>query len=202
MLGVLVVNDNSDHPDSIERFHVGGGYVLVRYQLGITGLKEAVKQTRPDLIIINTESPSRQVIEKIQELSLKEPRAIVVFSNDSNIQKIRAVTHAGASAYIVGKAGDVPLQPILDAALIRFEEYQALRKELEEVLTKLEDRKSIDRAKGMLMKKCGVDEDTAYQSIRKLAMQQGVRMGEVAKQLLQISDILANSNSDISQITH
>jgi response regulator NasT len=191
MLRVMIVDDNKERSAPLRNYLVEAGYNVVGHLSDTADLNKAVAQMRPDVIIIDTESPSRDTLEHICVVSRDDPRAIVMFSHDGETEKIRAATRAGVSAYVVGSLESARLRPILDAALVRFEEYQALRNELEETATKLADRKTIDRAKGILMKQRGLDEEAAYQSLRKLAMQRGMRMGEIAKQVIQAAELLS-----------
>lgn len=191
MLRVMIVDDNKERSAPLRNYLVEAGYNVVGHLSDTADLNKAVAQMRPDVIIIDTESPSRDTLEHICVVSRDDPRAIVMFSHDGETEKIRAATRAGVSAYVVGSLESARLRPILDAALVRFEEYQALRNELEETATKLADRKTIDRAKGILMKQRGLDEEAAYQSLRKLAMQRGMRMGEIARQVIQAAELLS-----------
>jgi response regulator NasT len=191
MLRVMIVDDNKERSAPLQHYLAEAGYNVVGHLSDTVDLNKAVAQMKPDVIIIDTESPSRDTLEHICVVSRDDPRAIVMFSHDGETAKIRAATRAGVSAYVVGSLESARLRPILDAALVRFEEYQALKNELEETATKLADRKTIDRAKGILMKQRGLDEDAAYQSLRKLAMQRGMRMGEIAKQVIQAAELLS-----------
>lgn len=191
MLRVMIVDENRERSAPLKQYLDEAGYTVVGHLSDTADLNRAVAQMKPDVIIIDTESPSRDTLEHICVVSRDDPRAIVMFSHDGETEMIRAATRAGVSAYVVGSLESARLRPIVDAALVRFEEYQALRTELEVTATKLAERKTIDRAKGILMKQRGLDEDAAYQSLRKLAMQRGMRMGEIAKQVIQAAELLS-----------
>jgi response regulator NasT len=191
MLRVMIVDENRERSAPLKQYLDEAGYTVVGHLSDTADLNKAVAQMKPDVIIIDTESPSRDTLEHICVVSRDDPRAIVMFSHDGETEKIRAATRAGVSAYVVGSLESARLRPILDAALVRFEEYQALKNELEMTATKLAERKTIDRAKGILMKQRGLDEDAAYQSLRKLAMQRGMRMGEIAQQVIQAAELLS-----------
>jgi response regulator NasT len=191
MLRVMIVDENRERSAPLKQYLDEAGYTVVGHLSDTADLNKAVAQMKPDVIIIDTESPSRDTLEHICVVSRDDPRAIVMFSHDGETEMIRAATRAGVSAYVVGGLESARLRPILDAALVRFEEYQALKTELEVTATKLAERKTIDRAKGILMKQRGLDEDAAYQSLRKLAMQRGMRMGEIAKQVIQAAELLS-----------
>ncbi|HQR51602.1 MAG TPA: ANTAR domain-containing protein [Methylophilaceae bacterium] len=167
------------------------GYTVVAQLSDTADLDRAVGQMQPDVIIIDTESPSRDTLENICVVSRDDPRPIVMFTHDGETEQIRAATRAGVSAYVVGGLASGRLKPIMDAAMVRFEEYQALRNELESTTTKLAERKAVERAKGILMKQRGLDEEAAYQALRKMAMERGTRLGEIARQVIQAAELLS-----------
>lgn len=149
-----------------------------------------VRELAPDVIIIDTESPSRDMLEQVALLSEREPRPIVMFSNDPAGDTIRAATRAGVSAYVVGGLATHRIGPIIAAAVARFEAFQAVRKDLAQARAQLAERKLIERAKGVLMKARRLDEAQAYAALRRMAMERSVTIGEVAKRLLEVSDLL------------
>ncbi len=191
MLKVMLVDENLERSAPLRQYLIEAGYNVVGHLSDTADLNKAVAQLQPEVIIIDTESPSRDTLEHICVVSRDDPRPIVMFAHDGEIEKIRAATRAGVSAYIVGDLESRRLQPILNAAMVHFEEYQALKNELETASAKLAERKTIDRAKGILMKRRGLDEDEAYQFLRKQAMQRGMKMGDIAKQVIEAAELLA-----------
>jgi response regulator NasT len=153
-------------------------------------LLRAVETVRPDVIIIDTDSPSRDVLEHIVMISRDEPRPIVMFASDDAPEIIRDAVRAGVSAYIVDGLEASRVKAIVEVAVARFAEYQRLREELADANRKLEERKLVDRAKGILMKTCGMSEEEAYQGLRRLAMDRGKRVGEVAQQVIDMAGLL------------
>lgn len=191
MLRVMLVDDNSERSAPLKEYLATAGYVVVAQLSNTADLDKAVAQLQPDVIIIDTESPSRDTLENICVVSRDDPRPIVMFTHDGETEKIRAATRAGVSAYVVGGLESARLKPIMDAAMVRFEEYQALRSELESTTTKLAERKNVERAKGILMKQRGLDEEAAYQALRKMAMERGTKLGEIARQVIQAAELLS-----------
>lgn len=153
-------------------------------------LSALVEACKPDLIIIDTDSPERDTLENICIVSRDQPRPIVMFTHDEDSETIRAAIRAGVSAYVVGGLKSDRIKPIMDAAIARFEEFQAMRSNLEKAEGQLADRKIIDRAKAVLIKQRGWSEDEAYQALRKMAMNRGVKLGEAARQVLAVSELL------------
>ena len=117
--------------------------------------------------------------------------AIEVVKGDANDSAlIEAAVQAGVSAYVVDGMQPHRLRPIIEVAIARFREFQALRDELQQTRNKLAERREIEKAKGILMKQKGMAEEEAYQALRKLAMDQGLKIGEVARQLISIAKLL------------
>lgn len=191
MLRVMLVDDNLERCAPLRECLAEAGYTVVAQLSDTADLDRAVGQMQPDVIIIDTESPSRDTLENICVVSRDDPRPIVMFTHDGETEQIRAATRAGVSAYVVGGLDSGRLKPIMEAAMVRFEEYQALRNELESTTTKLAERKDVERAKGILMKQRGLDEEAAYQALRKMAMERGTRLGEIARQVIQAAELLS-----------
>ena len=191
LLRVMLVDEHPERSAPLQRFLREAGYEVVGHLSDSADLNAAVAQLQPDVIIIDTESPSRDTLEQICVMSRDDPRPVVMFTHDGETEKIRAATRAGVTAYVVNGLDGNRLKPIMDAAMVRFEEYQAMRQELESTATRLAERKDIERAKGILMKQRGLDEEAAYQALRKLAMERGKRLGEIARQVVQAAELLS-----------
>jgi response regulator NasT len=153
-------------------------------------LHARVAELRPDVVLIETESPSRDVIEQLAAMKSDAPRPVIMFSDDAENDVIRRVLRAGVTTYVVDGLSPARLQPILTVAIERFEAEQAMKRELDEARTQLADRKDIERAKGIIQKQRKVDEDEAFASLRKLAMDRNVTLGEAARQVVEIAKLL------------
>ena len=153
-------------------------------------LYDRVKTHAPDLIIIDTESPSRDVLEHITFISRDQPRPIVMFSADREGDTIRSAVRAGVTAYIVDGLSEARIQPILQVAVERFEAEQSLRQALADAKSELSERKLVERAKGILMKQRQMDEEEAFRALRKFAMDQGLRLAEAADRVVQMSTLM------------
>ncbi len=127
------------------------------------------------MIIIDTDSPNRDTIEHICCITHNSPRPIVMVTNDTDSHTIRAAVNAGVTAYVVDGLSANRLRPILEVAIAQFEECHAMRCELEQAKLALAERKFIERAKGVVMRQRRLDEETAYKSMRKMAMDRNVR---------------------------
>jgi response regulator NasT len=153
-------------------------------------LMARVAEHRPDVVLIDTESPSRDVLEQLAVVNASAPRPVVMFTDDAGDEAIRAAIRAGVSAYIVDGLSAGRLEPILRVAIERFAEEQRLRAELVETKGKLADRKLIERAKGILMKQRGMSEDDAFAALRRHAMERGLKLADAARQFIDIASLL------------
>ncbi|HEX5286372.1 MAG TPA: ANTAR domain-containing protein [Polaromonas sp.] len=153
-------------------------------------LTERLAQLQPDMIILDAESDARDSLEHVVMATRDEPRPIVLFTNDDDTRHVKDAVAAGVSAYIVAGLSPARIRPILDVAMARFQHEQGLRRELADVKTELQERKVIDRAKGLLMQRLGLSEQLAYEKLRKAAMNKGLRLGEVAQRMLDAADLL------------
>ena len=166
------------------------GYNIVAALPADTFLGERLAQLQPDIIIVDAESDARDSLEHVVMATRYARRPIVLFTNDNDTTHVKDAVAAGVSAYIVAGLSPDRIRPILDVAMARFEHEQGLRQELAHVKTELQDRKVIDRAKGLLMQRQGLSEKVAYDKLRKAAMDKGLRLGEVAQRMLDAADLL------------
>ena len=160
-------------------------------------LTERLAQLQPDLIIVDAESESRDALEHVVMATRDERRPIVMFTNDHDSANARAAVAAGVTAYIVSGLRPERIRPILDVALARFEQEQALRQELAQTQSELSElnaevknRKIIDQAKALLMKRQQISEDMAYAKLRKTAMDKNLKIFEVAQRILDVADLM------------
>lgn len=190
MLRVMLVDNHLERTAPLSQSLTDAGYEVVAHLTDTANLDDAVSRMQPDVVIIDVDSPSRDTLEHVIVMTQNAPRPIVMFTHDGDTEKIRSATRAGVSAYVVGGLPNERLKPIMDAAIARFEEFKALRIELEEANTKLSERKVVERAKGLLMKQRGITEDEAYGLLRNMAMSQNIRLATLAEQVVQAAKLL------------
>lgn len=189
-LRVLLVDESFERAALIEHALLEAGYRIAAHVSSSADLPGLVNEIKPDMIILDTESPDRDTLERLCVISRDQPRPIVMFTHDDDSAKIRAAIRAGVSAYVVDGLTSERLRPIIDVAMARFNEFQTMRQELEKAENQLAGRKEIDRAKGILMKQRGWSEEESYQALRKMAMDKGVKLAEVSRQVIAIADLL------------
>lgn len=187
---VLVVDESPERAGILIEGLLRAGHEVAATLTSPLELLRAVDRTQPDIIIIDTESPTRDVLEHVVMVSRDQPRPIVMFAADSSADAIRDVMQAGVSAYVVDGLDPARVRSIVDVACAQFDQFQRLRAELAEANLKLAERKLVERAKGLLMKRKGVSEEDAYAALRKMAMSRGRRLGDVAQSVIDAAELL------------
>ncbi|MBZ0092559.1 MAG: ANTAR domain-containing response regulator [Burkholderiales bacterium] len=190
LLRVLLVDETFERAAMLKHALQEAGCSIAAHVSSSADLPGLVYELKPDVIILDTESPDRDILEHLCTISRDQPRPIVMFTHDNDSEKIRAAIRAGVSAYVVDGLQSERIRPIVETAMARFNEFQAMREELVRAETKLSDRKDVDRAKGILMRQRACPEDEAYQAMRKMAMDKGLRLAEVARQVIDIAELL------------
>ncbi len=166
------------------------GYNLVATLPADVFLTERLAQLQADMVIVDAESDARDALEHVVMATREERRPIVMFTNDSDTRPMNEAVAAGVTAYIVAGLAPERIQPILTVALARFKHEQALLAELDSARSELSERKLIDRAKGLLMRRQGLSEQEAYVRMRKTAMNKGVKLAEIAQQMIEMAELL------------
>lgn len=186
-LNVLLIESD---PDNIllENSLKNSGFKLLKARYSPEFL-ELIKEIKPDIIICNLDTPSTKLLTDLKTLNYQFPLPVVMFASDGNMDTINQVINAEVSAYIVDGLAHNRIHSIITVAIARFRHQQSLNLALEEARAKLEDRKQIDRAKAILIKTQNFTEDAAYHTLRKLAMDRNITMGEMAKNVIAMSEL-------------
>lgn len=190
MLRVLLIDDTPRKVGRLRAALMEAGFEVIE-ESGLTiDLPERVEAIRPDVVLIDTDSPGRDVMEQVVMVSRDQPRPIVMFTDDDNPDAMRQAIRAGVSAYIVEGIQAQRLKPILDVAMARFESDQAIRAQLQARDQQLVERKRIELAKGMLMKMRNCNEEDAYILMRRQAMSRQQKLIQVAEQIIAMNELL------------
>lgn len=192
-LTVMLVDDEPARAAIVEQAMLDNGYKVIRRLESAQHLTRAVNESQPDIVIIDIESPDRDMLENMSRLTNDNPRPIVMFAEEDDSAQIEAAIRAGVSAYIVDGMQPSRVKPILQVAVARFREFQALRKELDSMKSQLEERKVIEKAKGLIMKYQHCDEEAAYKALRKLAMDRSQRMIDVATNVISVMELMGDA---------
>jgi response regulator NasT len=189
-LNVLVIDENRIRASIIEEGLRDAGYDNVTIIADMTGLARRITEINPDVIVIDLENPNRDVLESMFQISRAVNRPIAMFVDKSDEASIEAAVDAGVSAYIVDGLRQERVRPILKMAISRFNAFSRLSRELEEARGELENRKLIERAKGLLMRARGLSEMEAYALLRRTAMGQNRKIVEIAQSLVTAASLL------------
>jgi response regulator NasT len=189
-LTILVIDENRIRASIIEAGLRDAGHERVTVVHDVIGIAKRIAELEPDVIVIDLENPNRDMLENMFQLSRAVKRPIAMFVDRSDQASIEAAVDAGVSAYVVDGLRQERVKPILDMAIIRFNAFSHMARELEAARSELEGRKAIDRAKGILMKSRGLSEEAAYALLRKTAMNQNRKISEIAQSLVTAAGLL------------
>lgn len=192
-LKVLLVDEEPGRAAILERALLDAGYILVSRISSADRLTEHVAAAQPDIVIVDIDSPDRDCLENMAVLSRNNPKPVIMFSDADNEETIAGAIKAGVSAYVADGMNPERVRPIIQVAVARFREFQALRGELQKTRDQLADRKLIDKAKGLLMKHRKFNEDEAYHAMRKLAMERNQRLADTAKSVIEVFEMLGGN---------
>jgi response regulator NasT len=187
---IVIVDESPIRATILQEGLREAGFTGVVHISEMQNLLSRIYALDPDVILIDLENPSRDVLEQMFQVSRAVRRPIAMFVDQSDSASIQASVEAGVSAYIVDGLRKERIKPILDLCISRFNAFAKLQDELARTKSALEERKIIDRAKGILMKMKGLTEDEAYVLLRSTAMREKKRIGEIAQSVLTASEIL------------
>ncbi|SEM36052.1 response regulator receiver and ANTAR domain protein [Halomonas caseinilytica] len=189
-LKVLLVDDEIVRAAMVEEALANEGHEVICRLQAPTSLNEMVARHQPDVVIIDMESPDRDTLDSMSLLNRENPRPVVFFADQHDPETMQAALKSGVSAYVVDGLVPGRVKAVMEVAIARFESFQSMRRELDQARTQLAERKRIERAKGLLMKHQDCDEPQAYRMLRKLAMDRGQRIGDVANNVIDILEQL------------
>ncbi|MBH2033756.1 MAG: ANTAR domain-containing protein [Pseudomonadales bacterium] len=192
MLRILLINDTPKKVGRLRAALIEAGFDVIDESGLIIDLPARVEAVRPDVILIDSDSPGRDVMEQVCLVTRDQPRPIVMFTDEQNPDVMRQAIQSGVSAYIVEGIQAQRLKPILDVAMVRFESDQALRAQLYARDQQMAERKRVELAKGMLMKMKNCNEEEAYTLMRRQAMSRQQKLIQVAEQIIAMSDLLGS----------
>ena len=167
-----------------------GGFNIVAVLPADVFLPERLAQISPDMIIVDADSQARDTLEHVVVATREARRPIVLFTEDNDTSNVQHAIASGVTAYVVAGLAPDRIKPVLEVALARFEHEEGLRRELAAARNELSGRKTIDRAKAVLMRTQGIAEDEAYARLRKTAMDKGLKLAEVAQRVVDVADLL------------
>jgi response regulator NasT len=189
-LTILVIDENAIRASIIEEGLNEAGHLNVRVIHEMQGVARLIETMDPDVIIIDIENPNRDMMEHMFQLTRMISRPIAMFVDRSDTAAIEAAVDAGVSAYVVDGLKKERIKPILDMAVSRFNAFSRLQRELFEARNALEERKVIERAKGILMKMRGLSEEQAFALLRQTAMNEKKKLADIAQSVVTAAGLL------------
>lgn len=190
MLRVLIIAESPDRADEVCAGLRLTGHGPTTVVAPDDDFEVAIERHRPGLIVLETKSPGMDELDRIVDATGPHPVPLVVFAQDSSVQAIERAVKAGACAYVVDGLQADRVPAIVQVALVRFEFISELRADLAAAEQKLAERKFVERAKGLLMKARNLSEEEAYHTLRRMAMERNRRLGDVARSVLEMADLL------------
>lgn len=191
---VAIVDENRSRAAVLEEGLMGGAVGgLVDRVIVIPetlNLMQRLIELQPDVVIIDLESPSRDVVEQMCAVSRALQRPVAMFVDGADLSTMRSAIEAGVSAYVADGLSSLRVKPIVEEAVLRFQAYARMQREIEEAHNQLAERKLIERAKGILMRLRHVSEDDAYAAMRKAAMSGNQRMVDIARSIITTAELL------------
>jgi response regulator NasT len=189
-LTILVIDENAIRASIIEEGLREAGHARVTVIHEVHGVARIIDSLAPDVIVIDIENPERDQMEHLFQLTRTLERPIAMFVDRSDTASIEAAVEAGVSAYVVDGLKKERVKSILDMAVSRFNAFSRLQRELADAKSALEERKIIERAKGILMKMRGLSEEDAFALMRQTAMNEKKKMSEIAQSVVTAAGLL------------
>lgn len=189
-LKALLIRGDREGSEQLRESLLEAGHDVVGEATIDDDLLKRVEATQADLLVIDNDSPGNMLLSRIRELESHTPLPVVLFTGEDDPEVIQKAVCAGVNAYIVDGREQHRLATIVDVAVARFRETDRLRRELQDTRASLAERKTVERAKGILMKQRGFDEPQAYHALRKMAMDKNLRIGQVAENVIAVAELL------------
>lgn len=187
---ILLIDENKARAAILFEGLRESGLECVEWLQDTRNLSDRIFALDPDVILIDLENPNRDVLEQMFQVSREVKRPIAMFVDQSDSQSISQAIDAGVSAYIVDGLKSERVRSIVDMTVSRFNAFSKLHKELAEAKGALEERKIIDKAKGILMKQRDLGEAEAYALLRKTAMNKGQKISDIASSIVTAAELL------------
>ncbi len=181
---VMLVDDHASRAQLVEENLKAAGFEVLSVISSAAGLLYQIEQHRPDVVLIDLQSPDRDVLESLAIVNRHSPTAMVMFAQEDDPDYIRQAVASGVSTYLMEGINPDKVKPVIDVAMAQFKTFQGLREELNSARTQLEDRTVIEKAKGLLMLQKRISENEAHQMLTKLAMNNNQRLRDVAQTVI------------------
>jgi two-component system, response regulator / RNA-binding antiterminator len=189
-LRILLIDEAPERASALEVALEAAGHTVVARLATAVDLTAQIAASGAEVIIVDMNSPDRDTIESLREVTRERPRPILMFVDRSDESMITEAINAGVSAYVVDGLNPARVKPVLDVAIARFNQFQVLNDEIAKAKASLAERKVIERAKGILMRERKLSEEDAYRVLRSAAMEQNKRLADIAESLISAAKML------------
>jgi response regulator NasT len=183
---VMLVDDLPQRSARVEAKLIQDGFEVISRLPSAAGLLFQIEQLKPDIILIDLQSPGRDVLDSLSVINDHNPTPVVMFSEEEDPGFIKDAVDAGVTAYMMGGVDTEKVKPVIDVAMAQFKSYQSLRQKLDTTRTQLDSLSVIDKAKRLLMDQQGISEDSAHKVLRNLSMDSNQSLPQAAKSVVQI----------------
>jgi len=183
---IMLVDDQPERAASVEEKLTAAGFIVLSRLPSATGLLFQIEQHQPDLVLIDIESPGRDVLESLSVVNHYNPKPVVMFTREDDPTYIEEAVDAGVTAYLMDDLNTQRVKPIIDLAIAQFKHYQSLRNALNEAKTKLESHSVVEKAKKLLMNQHKIDEEKAHKTLQTLSMDTNQSLPQAAKAVIKI----------------
>jgi two-component system, response regulator / RNA-binding antiterminator len=187
---VVLVDDERERSAWVKEALTANGFTVEAVFGTGADLPRRIWELSPDVIIVDIDSPDRDILEDMRQVTFQYGRPVVMFAQDGGPETIRASIEAGVAAYVVDGLKPERVRPVIDVAMARFRQFHELCAELDKAKASLAGRKLVERAKGILMKRRGCDENEAYRIMRRMAMDQKLRLVDMANRIIEAAELL------------
>ncbi len=185
-------HDDTERAERLRAALTAAGYRIASQSRSLVELRRMLATTPPEVVVLDLEMFTRDLLDEIAQLYRQRPLPIVAFVDRSETDVTHAAVRAGISCYVIDGFGAQRIKPVIDAAIARFLAWRSLETECESATTQLAERKLVERAKGILMRRRDLPEEGAYQALRKMAMDRGKRLSQVAQGIIEAEALLAS----------
>ena len=192
---VLLIEEQPNVSSMLKNALMDFGYHITKHISFDDNIIEQIDLCNPSILILATDLPSEAILKELAEINQLLPLPIVIFAENDSPNVIKNAIKSGVSAYVVNEILPQRLKSIISVANERFKAVQSLRNELKQAKTQLEGRKYIERAKGLIMQQKNISENEAYSKLRKMAMDQGCSLAMVAKNIIDVCQLLSTSKA-------
>lgn len=185
---IMLVDDHFERAASVEEKLSAAGFIVLCRLPTTAGLLHQIEQHQPDMVLIDLQSPGRDVLESLSVLNNHNPKPVVMFTEKDDPAYIEAAVDAGVTAYLMDELNPKRVKPIIDLAIAQFKSYQSLRQALDEAQRKLASQSIIEKAKTLLIKKHNIDENKAHKTLRTLSMDTNQSLPDAAKSVIDLME--------------